>query len=130
MTNKKYMLTLLSGTLLLGSVTDVLAQKEPVSLETKKKEAPAQNKQKNRADHTFYRALMNTYDTNSDLQQAVKEQYEKAEAVPRALADWRPTLSLKQNSNRTMNRVQPQNDKSYVTQHQTGLDLKQNLFKG
>jgi outer membrane protein len=90
-------------------------------------------------EHPFYKALIQTYNTNPTLQGKARDQYANAENVAQALSGWRPSLNLSHTARRggqetqvtqfdTLNR--PIGPRQYSTTYQTALNLTQNLYAG
>jgi outer membrane protein len=96
----------------------------------------------------FIQALSNAYITNPQLHAAVRQQYALAESVPKALAGWRPNISMQgqayKQKTKTEGTVQPIgripfqppgpkqgiDSQSNTSQANGGVTVTQNLFQG
>lgn len=118
------------------------ADTTPKSMQGKKghKKTAAPTKPKTLSmEHPFYKALIQTYNTNPTLQGKARDQYANAETVAQALAGWRPSLNLSQTTQRGGQETQvtqfdalnrPIGPRQYSTTYQTALNLTQNLYAG
>lgn len=81
-------------------------------------------------DHPFIQTLVQTYQTNPALMAALREQYAVAEALPTALAGFRPNLALEASTNRGFEDNHNTRRKSFASSHSGRLTLSQSLFAG
>ncbi|MFN7709811.1 MAG: TolC family outer membrane protein [Holosporales bacterium] len=107
--------------------------------------SPAPTSQQAKAEsHPFVMALMRAYECNPEFKARLADFYGKAEAVPRALAEWFPTLSLSTGASRNITRTdrvistgglfgpagyrKAGKNNARTSTYSAAIELRQNLF--